>query len=58
MYTLQKVKDNYNVEKSYIKEKMTYNNESFISEGLNEDVLVVDKGSRLIKEGEIVILSE
>ena len=58
VYTLQKVKDNYNVEKSYIKEKMTYNNESFISEGLNEDVLVVDKGSRLIKEGEIVILSE
>ena len=37
---------------------MTYNNESFISEGLIEDVLVVDKGSRLIKEGEIVILSE
>ena len=58
VYTLQKVKDNYNVEKSYIKEKMTYNNESFVSEGLNEDVLVVDKGSRLIKEGEIVILSE
>ena len=58
VYTLQKVKDNYNVEKSYIKEKMTYNNESFISEGLIEDVLVVDKGSRLIKEGEIVILSE
>ncbi len=57
VYTLQKVKDNYNVEKSYIKEKMTYNNESFISEGLNEDVLVVDKGSRLIKEGEIVTLS-
>ena len=58
VYTLQKVKDNYNVEKSYVKEKMTYNNESFISEGLNENVLVVDKGSRLIKEGEIVILSE
>ena len=58
VYTLQKVKENYNVEKSYIKEKMTYNNESFISEGLIEDVLVVDKGSRLIKEGEIVILSE
>jgi len=57
VYTLQKVKDNYNVKKSYIKEKMTYNNESFISEGLNEDVLVVDKGSRLIKEGEIVTLS-
>ena len=37
---------------------MTYKNESLISEGLSEDVLVVDKGSRLIKEGEIVILSE
>ena len=58
VYTLNKVNDSYNVNKSYIKEKMTYKNESFISEGLSEDVLVVDKGSRLIKEGEIVILSE
>ena len=58
VYTLKKVNGSYNVNKSYIKEKMTYKNESFISEGLIEDVLVVDKGSRLIKEGEIVILSE
>ena len=58
VYTLNKVNGSYNVNKSYIKEKMTYKNESFISEGLSEDVLVVDKGSRLIKEGEIVILSE
>ena len=58
VYTLNKVNSSYNVNKSYIKEKMTYKNESFISEGLSEDVLVVDKGSRLIKEGEIVILSE
>ena len=58
VYTLKKVDGSYNVNKSYIKEKMTYKNESFISEGLIEDVLVVDKGSRLIKEGEIVILSE
>ena len=58
VYTLKKVNGSYNVNKSYIKEKMTYKNESFISEGLNEDILIVDKGSRLIKEGEIVILSE
>ena len=58
VYTLKKVNGSYNVNKSYVKEKMTYKNESFISEGLSEDVLVVDKGSRLIKEGEIVILSE
>ena len=58
VYTLNKVNGSYNVNKSYIKEKMTYKNESFISEGLSEDVLVVDKGSHLIKEGEIVILSE
>ena len=58
VYTLNKDNGSYNVNKSYIKEKMTYKNESFISEGLSEDVLVVDKGSRLIKEGDIVILSE
>ena len=35
---------------------MSYNNQSFISEGLEKNTLVVDKGSRLIKANEIVTL--
>jgi hypothetical protein len=37
---------------------MTYANESFIEKGLLEDVLIVDKGARLIKVNETVIIAE
>ena len=37
---------------------MSYENESFISEGLEADALIVDKGSQLVKENETVILAE
>jgi hypothetical protein len=37
---------------------MTYANESFIAEGLMEDALIVDKGARLIKSNETVIIAE
>ena len=58
VYTLKKEKDAYVVEKTYIVQKMTYANESFIAEGLLEDVLIVDKGARLIKANETVIIAE
>ena len=58
VYTLKKEKDAYVVEKTYIVQKMTYANESFIEEGLLEDVLIVDKGARLIKANETVIIAE
>jgi RND family efflux transporter MFP subunit len=58
VYTLKKEKDAYVVEKTYIVQKMTYANESFIAEGLLEDALIVDKGSRLIKANETVIIAE
>ena len=58
VYTLKKEKYTYVVEKTYIVQKMTYANESFIAEGLLEDALIVDKGARLIKANETVIIAE
>ena len=58
VYSLVKEDKFFRVKKSYIIEKIGYENESFISEGLEADVLIVDKGSRLVKEDETVILAE
>ena len=58
VYTLKKEKEGYLVEKTYIVEKMTYSNETFIADGLLEGALIVDKGARLIKANETVILAE
>jgi RND family efflux transporter MFP subunit len=58
VYTLKKEKEGYLVEKTYIVEKMTYSNETFIADGLLEGALLVDKGARLIKANETVILAE
>ena len=58
VYTLKKEKECYLVEKTYIVEKMTYSNETFIADGLLEGALIVDKGARLIKANETVILAE
>lgn len=58
VYSLVKEDKFYRVKKSYIIEKISYENESFISEGLEADTLIVDKGSQLVKEDETVILAE
>ena len=58
VYSLVKEDKFFRVKKSYILEKMSYENESFISEGLEADALIVDKGSRLVKGDETVILAE
>ncbi|MEC8830473.1 MAG: efflux RND transporter periplasmic adaptor subunit [Bacteroidota bacterium] len=58
VYSLVKEDKFYRVKKSYIIEKISYENESFISEGLEADALIVDKGSQLVKEDETVILAE
>ena len=58
VYTLVKEDKFFRVKKSYILEKMSYENESFISEGLEADALIVDKGSRLVTGDETVILAE
>jgi len=58
VYTLEKEGDKFAVQKTYIKEQLSYNNESLIVEGLTENILIVDKGSRLVKAKEFVILGE
>jgi RND family efflux transporter MFP subunit len=58
VYTLVKEDKFFRVKKSYILEKMSYENKSFISEGLEADTLIIDKGSRLVKVDETVILAE
>ena len=58
VYTLVKEDKFFRVKKSYILEKMSYENESLVSEGLEADALIVDKGSRLVKGDETVILAE
>ena len=58
VYSLVKEDKFYRVKKSYIIEKISYENESFISEGLEANALIVDKGSRLVKEDETVILAK
>ena len=58
VFTLIKDDNSYKVKKTYVNEWSAYNNLSFISEGLTPNTLIVDKGSRLIKAGENVMLSE
>ena len=58
VFTLIKDDNSYKVKKTYVNEWSAYNNLSFISEGLTPNTLIVDKGSRLIKAGENVVLSE
>lgn len=56
VYTVIKEKGNYLSKKNYIKAGMTYETDAFIIEGIQIDDLIVDKGARLIKANEMVIL--
>jgi hypothetical protein len=56
VFTLKKEGEVYTTQKTYVNVQMSYNNQSFISQGLAKHTLVVDKGSRLIKADEIVTL--
>ncbi len=58
VYTLTKDGEGLKVQKTYIQDKMTYDNESFIVDGLTPYTQIVDKGSRLVKADENVILGE
>ncbi|MGB0185652.1 MAG: efflux RND transporter periplasmic adaptor subunit [Flavobacteriaceae bacterium] len=58
VYTLIKDGEGFKVQKTYIQDKMTYDNESFIVDGLTPYTLIVGKGSRLVKANENVILGE
>ena len=56
VYTLEGKLANYKVVKTFIKEANSYNNYSYIIEGLNNKSTLVDKGARLVKNGDIVKL--
>ncbi len=56
VYILIKKDSVYTVQKTMILVEKEYNNESFISEGLAEGDLIVDKGARVIKNKDEVIL--
>jgi len=56
VYTLEAEEANYKVIKTFVKDSNSYNNFSYISEGLNSKSTLVDKGARLVKNGDIVKL--
>ena len=56
VYTLEPSENNHKVIKTYVTEKMNYDNLSFISEGLSENSVLVDKGARLVNNNEDVTL--
>lgn len=58
VYTLQKTDLVVTVKKTMITVANEYNNESFISEGLKADDLIVDKGAHLVKNEDEVILTQ
>lgn len=58
VYTLLKEDSYYRVKKTLIKVGKEYNNQSYISEGLTVNDLIVDKGSRLVKNEDEVLLAK
>jgi len=56
VYTIEAKKNNYKVVKTYVTEVMNYDNQSYISEGLIPNSILVDKGARLVNNNEEVTL--
>ena len=56
VYTIEPKENNHSVVKTYVTEAMSYDNLSFISEGLSENSMLVDKGARLVNNNEDVKL--
>ena len=56
VYTIEPKENNHSVVKTYVTEAMSYDNLSFISEGLSENSILVDKGARLVNNNEDVKL--
>ena len=56
VYTIEPQENNHSVVKTYVTEVMSYDNLSFISEGLSENSILVDKGARLVNNNEDVKL--
>ena len=56
VYVLEAEENTLKVVKTYVKEANSYNNFSYISEGLDSKSNLVGKGARLVENGEIVKL--
>ena len=56
VYVLEAEENNFRVVKTDVVEAKSYANFSYISEGLNSNSTLVEKGARLVKNGEIVKL--
>jgi membrane fusion protein (multidrug efflux system) len=56
VYTIEPKENNYKVVKTYVTEVMNYDNQSYISEGLTPNSILVDKGARLVNNNEEVTL--
>lgn len=57
VYTISNKSNSKIVEKTIIVVGKEYNNQSYISEGLTENSLIVDKGSLIVKSNEEVIIA-
>lgn len=56
VYTIEPKENNHKVIKTYVTEVMSYDNQSYISEGLFSNSILVDKGARLVNTNEVVTL--
>lgn len=56
VYTIEPKENNHKVAKTYVTEVMNYDNQSYISEGLVSNSILVDKGARLVNNNEEVTL--
>jgi len=58
VYTLTQDKEHYKVVKTLVKVTKEYNNQSYISAGLIVDMMLVDKGAKLVKSEDEVVVSQ
>jgi len=58
VYTLTQDKEHYKVVKTLVKVTKEYNNQSYISGGLTVDMMLVDKGAKLVKSEDEVVVSQ
>jgi membrane fusion protein (multidrug efflux system) len=56
VYTIEIKETNHKVVKTYVTEAMSYGNQSYISEGLVSNSILVDKGARLVNNDDDVKL--
>ena len=56
VYTIEPRENNHKVIKTFVTEVMSYDNQSYISKGLDSNSILIDKGARLVNTNEVVTL--